>query len=795
MEVSESEWVAKAIGNVDKYLNRGGPGQGDEPQYLGGCELLNVIGFAMGLPIEDPKNWTQTESELAFKGELCYFKGDARLAINVIVDRITETCNGDRTNFITVLPIEMYLDGKLYELPLFRVQRYKSSSPVFVDNIGRCYSTFSDWHDNNMLPPCRMLYPADGKLTKRPGFEYSNCHQDDTPSNQTSSKVMKGVDIGASVVGITAAVGSIFLTGGLALPFVVAGAGTAVYGTGRSVYHLYDRGSHGQSLNPFTDSQSRMLWLGVAANIVSFGAMGASMRLGYVVTRGKEASEALQLFVNIANGTNLVVSGVAIINSTAFLIENFDDLSAADVLLQVMAIAFWTKGAMTYRTASQLITQYQESAFQSLSQNMSPEERQHLNNARASLNNDQRILRAYHLNSKDNIIPRSQLSEVLGQAATFGGSLNEEGLLVIGNGHTISLEMVNLPSDVRAEMFRTMGAFSPEMSKTFESLRNHVGDDLQLVRGIFKVAVKYNMSPQEAAESVLKMWTQFKQQPVAQQNVPFVINENGLTIGHNGLVYSHQQLVDFTPQNRAFVVSHLIGLSSDQTAAWHQIAAHMKCNEGQLMNWIQNNQNNLRCVLRLVPYGLFKGDVCPVTSLVDYGNAVVELNRVLRVSAIRLSAILDGEELRKLLVLVSKTSATVLTKEAKDLVNIRLRLRFEFQRQRVVDQFKRFAHVKIQTVLSKQLQPYEMDRLYTIDTHVQQHPSWSSRALEFANFMNPGNVSELAAYVEFAICKAEAQIRFVKDDIAKYNKANPKKPFQPPGRQSLKDYRGNTNKK
>lgn len=53
---------------------------------------------------------------------------------------------------------------------------------------------------------------------------------------------MKTADISTGVLGIAGAMGTLFLSGGAALPFVLAGIGSALYSTARSTYHLVDRG-------------------------------------------------------------------------------------------------------------------------------------------------------------------------------------------------------------------------------------------------------------------------------------------------------------------------------------------------------------------------------------------------------------------------------------------------------------------------------------------------------------------------------------------------------------------------
>ncbi|CAH2040046.1 unnamed protein product, partial [Iphiclides podalirius] len=307
MDVMESEWVSKAIDNVDKYLHRGGRCQGDNPQLLGGTDLLNTIGMAMGLPMKDPSSWSDRELQLALNNQLVYFEGEAREAIDVIAAQIRSCCEGDDKNFVTVIPVELYFNSKLYELPVFRVQRYKDSHKYFVDNIGRSYNSFSDWYQNSKLPPCKMAYPYNLQLMLRPGYDYSRVLVDYTPFARSDHKAVRAIDTVSAVAGIGSGVGLLFASGGLAAPLVITGVASAIWGTARSGAQLADKTLHGESVNPFSDSESRMLWLGIAANLVSFGAMGASMRLTSLAIKGQSISNAFRVFVNVANGTNVAM--------------------------------------------------------------------------------------------------------------------------------------------------------------------------------------------------------------------------------------------------------------------------------------------------------------------------------------------------------------------------------------------------------------------------------------------------------------------------------------------------------
>lgn len=75
------------------------------------------------------------------------------------------------------------------------------------------------------------------------------------------------------VVGIAGATGAIFLSGGIATPFIAASVGSAIYATGRSIDVLRDKSAHQESLNPLCDSESRTAWLSLTAHVLTFGTM------------------------------------------------------------------------------------------------------------------------------------------------------------------------------------------------------------------------------------------------------------------------------------------------------------------------------------------------------------------------------------------------------------------------------------------------------------------------------------------------------------------------------------------
>lgn len=139
------------------FFRSGGENQGDIPELLQGTQLLNTVGIALNVHFSDPTTWTEEELEDAEDGKLCFFKGESREVIETIVFKIAEEFKGKLPFAIVVLPIQLYAKGKLYSLSLFRLER--KGKEKFVDNMGRIYSDFADWKENNVLPPGKVCYP------------------------------------------------------------------------------------------------------------------------------------------------------------------------------------------------------------------------------------------------------------------------------------------------------------------------------------------------------------------------------------------------------------------------------------------------------------------------------------------------------------------------------------------------------------------------------------------------------------------------------------------------------------
>ncbi|XP_045503321.1 uncharacterized protein LOC123700216 [Colias croceus] len=713
MDVDEDKWIGVAIDNVDKYLHRGGEGKGDEPQFIGGTELLNTIGMAMGLPIRDPTTWSEREMEQALRGELVFFEGQSLKAINAIADTIVNCCDGDNKNHVTVIPIELYYEKKLYELPIFRVHRYRDSQKYYVDNAGRYYKSFNDWYDNSKLPPCKMLYPNQLRLEYRPNYKYSHCFVRDTPSARLGSKAARHVDTVSAVAGISSGVGLLFASGGLATPLVVVGVASALWGTGRASNQLIDKATHGESINPFTDSESRMLWLGVAANIASFGAMGATMRLTSLAARGREISSALKILTNVANGTNLTISTVAIINNTIYLAVNYDKLSPADVLFHVASIAFWTKGVYSYKTASTIIADAHNQAFDQISKELSPEQRNELQEVRNRVQNDGNLLRQFISASQKNI-PIQEYSQFL-----------IDGL----------------------QYYDTLANMSPEQIEAFASLRNFIKDDLRLLSGLRRVSTATNLNRQDTLELVLRMW---------QSNTE--LNFSGtsdIKLAGGNLVLGSAPPIRITqmPELSASLIrffgEHLSKIETSTTRQW-----------------------SVAELLTLQSRGLFT--LCTVTGVYKGGHSIVTLNGQLQVSIKTLLTYPAAvcESMMKLVGNLKPDQCTSASKLPPDVVKLCVaqhRLRFEIHRKESIEWVTEIVkgYNELTNIAKSKLLPHEKDRLYTFKTAVKTNQAdiYMGDMVKFVADMKPVNVSELVAYCEFVMTYVDEAMANIESDL------------------------------
>ncbi|EAT33948.1 AAEL013784-PA [Aedes aegypti] len=512
MEIAREDWIDRAQENMKKFLNRGGSCRGDEPQLLQGTSLENTLGYALSLTMKDPNEWTDEELQMEYMEQLCFYDEESCKTIDKLVQQMYNGIHRNVTCRLTILPIELYSEGKLYEVPLFRYhfQQATDTEPKFIDSIGRVYQDFDDFLKNNKYPSAEMMYPKEGRLepTNLKNVVYDICK---TPA--WKNYYFKALDIATGIIGIAGATGAIFLSGGLATPFIAASVGSAIYATGRSIDVLRDKSAHQESLNPLSDSESRTAWLSLTAHVLTFGTMPHISALSGVASTSHSIATGFKV-CNFINETGNIISDLVICDTLSAMHSNYYNASIETRLAHAASICFWTKTVISIRQAELMMK----------------------NNAIVALklfgfedhfceyfNNDSRAidigLRIVKHSLQNNVTIASDKTDA--KAITIDGlKFDIETLL--------KLE----PEEVE-KLFDILQAVSSDLDRTaFGELRMLCESDVDLVRLISAEAEREELPGNEVAEMLLKVYESMRSQDKFKMSLSV---QDGICIG-NGLM-------------------------------------------------------------------------------------------------------------------------------------------------------------------------------------------------------------------------------------------------------------------
>ena len=356
LERTDDPWTNPAIiaptaqASARQYLDT----RGDAPVALSGSDLDNTVGTAMGMQPTVPPGTDPAQAEAAAaRGQFNFYgTGEAAEPVKKVADQIRGIAGNGPAN-VAVLPVT-YSDGKTgpVQVPLFRVTD-PSGAERYVDNTGRRYDDFEDWRTDNKLPPGTQVYPEGGHL--RAGADGKVAlGQGNTPETVDSfgEHLTSFVDKAALVGGIVAGGVLIVGTGGLATPAVLAGAGAGAVAAGagawgayRSGSELVDRGQHGQSLNPITDSEARGLWLNLGASVASVGAFGSAARLAQLGKAGRAVAPLEASLHGYTQAGAFALDTAATANMGIETARNWDRMSGGERAQSILQMGFWGVGA------------------------------------------------------------------------------------------------------------------------------------------------------------------------------------------------------------------------------------------------------------------------------------------------------------------------------------------------------------------------------------------------------------------------------------------------------------------
>ncbi|KAG5671679.1 hypothetical protein PVAND_001867 [Polypedilum vanderplanki] len=759
--LKEDKWITVAHENIARYMDRGGDDQGDVAELLEGSQLLNTIGIALNVHFSDPSTWTEEELEQAEDGRLCFFKDESRKAIDIVVNKIIEECKGNERNYITVLPIQLYSEGKLYSLSIFRFRARVDKKWKFVDNVGRVYTSFDDWKQNNVLPPGKVLYPLNGHLQRNScGYVQTRCKH--TPFGSSTSKFMKSADLGTGLIGIAGAVGTLFLSGGAALPFVVAGVGSAIYTTVRSSYHLIDRGTHGQTLNPFDSHENFSLWLGIGANLISFGAMGATVRLSTLAFQGKNVTQGFKLLVNLINGTSLTVNSIAVANSLAYMAIHFEEMTPVDVLMQVASVAFWAKSIFSYKPAAKMVKEIHNQVLQGYSTALGKGEAESFNKFRHKFNNDKQLVKFYFRYLKQGLDP-AQVSDVLVEIYQMGASskfftVDPGQMSVCINGHTFTMEfLMCIKSCNRQTVFTVLSQLKDEETEVFNKLRGQIQDDIALFYLIAEVSKEFDLKPEESTNGLINFWRSIENLRKAKSPLTIKLNKDGsITIG-NGHTFTLLEVVKFSSDDCILdVINKLLKLDHEDSIRFNHIRLVFD-DDYELFKWIADadkmtSDNFIEALLELKSNELEDLDVFELASLEK--NSIDECG-IMKINNINLSIFFLAQMEPKLL------NETIMmaryTEEENDILKGfhervgHYRITSEFDRKKAKEWFEKLTknHTRMMARFNN-FRPHELSHMHRIKSILNRFELTTQQAIiDFAFTLAPKNILELISCCHF----------------------------------------------
>jgi len=188
------------------------------PSHYG--DLKRQIGFALfGVPEEEPcanlnDNTGYTDKKLNEINRIFY---------------LIKKCTKHHKNPRNICVSFLFVFGKTRDdsntVPVVQIPQsdviFKQNINLFIDSGGRVYKNWQDYLDNNTVPACVLCYPRNGVYSAVDGaveVEFGI-----SPAGRTGAKVLQGLDIGGTVLSVSAAgalIAGLFLP--VALP-VVAG--------------------------------------------------------------------------------------------------------------------------------------------------------------------------------------------------------------------------------------------------------------------------------------------------------------------------------------------------------------------------------------------------------------------------------------------------------------------------------------------------------------------------------------------------------------------------------------------
>lgn len=475
------------------------------------------------VPNVDQKNWTAEHYRLARNGSLYYYEGKNLEPIEHIVNKLQEEANGSREVFVTILPVSFFYTNALFTLPLYRFKPVgNEKEEKFMDHTGRVYQDFEDWKANNTLPATKILYPSDGHLKLKKGTEEDSKADgvfEDSAECSRPVKTLMACDIASGALGLAAGIGVTMATGGAALLMMGGMALSATYGAGRAGYRLRDLSKHSESINPFKNREAFWVWLGLGADVVTFGTVGAaSAKILSSISQGAAfvemskrfaaATRVMTIFSRAArpvtDSAKALLTGYEIFikmrhkstnsilklpkSSLMQLNDSIDEFSEENMLMMVITEGYWSKSKMSYVSPEEFQNMVEETIIAHM--NDVCENKPLFDDLLTLLHNDSGLIEIYKRLDAD--VPIDAMVQVIHDVFTANDDKME--IKLVEDACEIKLEnfflninaMALLTKDERFKIVLFLRSLSEDHKSRFLTVQEYVRTNAEFLRMLAK---------------------------------------------------------------------------------------------------------------------------------------------------------------------------------------------------------------------------------------------------------------------------------------------------------------------
>lgn len=325
-------------------------------------QVVNLLGYALNKPMVEFSDSAEDFERLFKDGKMCFIEEKAGKMLRKVVDKM------DSSYCFSLIPLTVVPDyekvDKVYETLLVKVFVYGANCKIYyVDMAARVYESFEHYLEKTKLPYTILCFPKGGQVS----FDAAGDIEIECRNVGLKNSIFEVTDVVLGVIGIAGSVGTIFATGGLAIPFLTAAMGSAAYTTGRSIVKLVDSDQHGMSLNPLKDAEARNNWLMVSANLFAFASLGTTTAIAAVTTNAETmAATTLSRLVmtgRVLRGVTAGVNAVTCIDTIVYTIKNWHSLSITDRFYLTCSICFCFREVISFANAERLVRECQISGI------------------------------------------------------------------------------------------------------------------------------------------------------------------------------------------------------------------------------------------------------------------------------------------------------------------------------------------------------------------------------------------------------------------------------------------------